>query len=223
MATRRHRRLAPPLERRMSPAVTIVDYGVGNLRSLLRMFERLQVPVALSGDPESVAEANRLVLPGVGAFDAAMQKLRGSGLEPALRRAALERRIPVMGVCLGMQLLGTHSEEGVSQGLGWIDAETVRLTDRDESGGPLRMPHMGWASVRAVRDDPVLSAEGPPRFYFVHSYTVRCASRYLVLGESRYGGPFTAAIRSENLWGFQFHPEKSHRFGMDLLQRFAST
>jgi glutamine amidotransferase len=201
--------------------VTVVDYGVGNLRSLVKMFERIRVSVRLSSQADAIASASRIVLPGVGAFDNAMQKLRVSGLEEPLRHAVISRQVPVLGVCLGMQLLGLSSEEGALPGLGWIDAQTRRLPIVTEGPGSLRLPHMGWASVRARRSNRLLAEAGPPRFYFVHSFAMSCNDESAVLGTARYGAEFTAAVNVGNIWGVQFHPEKSHRFGMDLLSNFA--
>jgi len=201
--------------------LTIVDYGVGNLGSLTKMFGRLGIETERTADANRIAEATRLILPGVGAFDAAIRRLRDEGLEAPLRRAVIERRVPVLGVCLGMQLLGLVSEEGAEPGLGWLPARTVRLPDVTADGVSQRLPHMGWASVRPVVPNALLVAEGPPRFYFVHSYHLKCADASDELGRAAYGVMFTAAVHRENVWGVQFHPEKSHRYGQALLKRFA--
>jgi len=203
-------------------SVVIVDYGMGNLGSIANMIKKVGGTSIISSDPGAVAEARRLILPGVGAFDAAMTRLQERGLIDALSRRVLQDKVPVLGLCLGMQLLGRRSEEGSLPGLGWIDAETRKFSFA-QAQGPLRIPHMGWNSVTPrgnaplFRDDP-----GPWRFYFVHSYHVCCADESDVLGTTLYGYSFTSAVARGNIFGMQFHPEKSHAFGMRLLKSFMS-
>ncbi|MGH7618432.1 MAG: imidazole glycerol phosphate synthase subunit HisH [Gemmatimonadaceae bacterium] len=201
--------------------LTIVDYGVGNLRSLVKMFERIGVDVERTSDPNRIAEADKLILPGVGAFDAAITQLRVAELEAPLTRSVVERGVPVLGVCLGMQLLGHASEEGSERGLGWIPGTTVRLPTRDDAGAVRRLPHMGWASVRALRPNLLVGSDGRPRFYFVHSYHLQCTEPSHVLAHAEYGIRFAAAVHHDNVWGVQFHPEKSHQFGQAVLSNFA--
>jgi glutamine amidotransferase len=184
------------------------------------MFEHIGVDAAVAADPAEAAGALRFVLPGVGAFDAGMAGLdRGGWREPldALRA----KGIPIIGICLGMQLLCRGSEEGQAAGLGWIAADVRRI---DTGGDPrLKLPHMGWAEVVATRDNPLIEKEvPPPRFYHVHKYRVVCDDPADVLATAQYGRPFVTAIEHGKVYGVQFHPEKSHRFGMDLLKRFAS-
>lgn len=168
--------------------------------------------------PEQLLEAEKLILPGVGAFDHCMGNLRDAGWIAPLEQAVFERQVPIMGICLGMQLLTHGSEEGVIPGLGWIDAHARRFRPGDRK---LKVPHMGWNEVRQMRADALLPpTESPRRFYFVHSYRVECADPADILLHCEYGETFVAAFRRANIWGFQFHPEKSHRFGMDLFQRF---
>ena len=202
--------------------IVVVSYGSGNVRSVVKMYERIGIPAVALADPEAVAAAERLVLPGVGSFDSAAAKLRESGLEEPLTDAVVRRGVPVLGVCLGMQLFARRSAEGSAAGLGWLDADVARLDDSGDNHTALRLPHMGWAAVRPVTPNPLLPARSPlERFYFVHTYHVCCADPGDVLGVATYGVEFTAAVHRDNIWGVQFHPEKSHRFGMDVLRRFA--
>ncbi len=200
--------------------VTIVDCGIGNVKSVLRMFEWVEVGAEIAATPDAAAGCNRLVLPGVGAFDAGMAALN-AGWREVLDHVALERRAPVLGICLGMQLLCRRSEEGEKDGLGWIEADVKRL---DTGGDPrLKVPHMGWAEVHAVRSNPLIpSDEGEQRFYHVHSYRTVCDDPADVIATVEYGTEFTTAVSRGNIFGVQFHPEKSHRFGMALMRRFAT-
>ena len=201
--------------------VTIVDCGIGNVRSVLRMFQAVDVEAELVSDPSKAAEARRLVLPGVGAFDAGMAALDRGGWREQLDELALKRRIPVLGICLGMQLLCRRSEEGQARGLGWIEADVRRI---DTAGDiRLKIPHMGWAEVTPVRSNPLIPTdEGQQRFYHVHSFRAVCDDQSDEIASATYGTPFTTAVRRDNIFGVQFHPEKSHRFGMGLMRRFAS-
>lgn len=198
--------------------ITVVDYGMGNLGSIVNMFKRLAVPARLASTPAELAQAEKLVLPGVGAFDAAMERIAERGLRQVLDRKALEERVPILGICLGMQLLTRGSEEGRLPGLGWLPAETRRFQLEG-----LKIPHMGWNEVTEKRANPLTRDLPPePRFYFVHSYYVVPDDAALVLMEAHYGYPFAAVVgNGTNLFGAQFHPEKSHRFGMRLLANFS--
>jgi len=200
--------------------VTIVDCGIGNIKSVQRMFEAADANAEVVDDPARLEDSRRVVLPGVGAFDAGMTALGRGWIEP-LNRAALERKIPVLGICLGMQLLCRRSEEGVLPGLGWIAADVIRI----DTGGrkDLKVPHMGWSVVQPAKPNPLIPADlGELRFYHVHNYRAACDRPEDVLATADYGMPFTTAIGRDNIYGVQFHPEKSHRFGMDLLRRFLS-
>jgi glutamine amidotransferase len=198
--------------------ITMIDYGMGNIGSLRNMFKRIGVATEVTADATSIARAKKLLLPGVGAFDAAMQRIGELGLIDIIRKRALEDDIPILGICLGMQLLTDRSEEGVLPGLGLIAAEAKRFP----RGTGLKVPHMGWNVVRPTTPSPLTARLAPDsRFYFVHSYQVQCASRKNSILSTRYGVDFDAAIQSGNIYGAQFHPEKSHRFGMTLLQSFA--
>lgn len=200
--------------------ITIVDYGMGNLGSIQNMFKRINVESEITGDQEKLKAAEKILLPGVGAFDAAMERIQSSGLQEILTRKAVEDKIPLLGICLGMQLLTNSSEEGQLPGLGWINAKTTRF--RFEGEKPLKVPHMGWNTVVPVNASP-LTEDLPeePRFYFVHSYYVQAASEKDVLMKTHYGIDFHSVIQHNNIFGAQFHPEKSHRFGMKLLENFA--
>lgn len=195
--------------------VTIVDYGTGNLRAIANMIRKVGGQARISTGPADLASASKLILPGVGAFDTGMAQLRERGLLDVLHRKAREEKVPVLGICLGMQLLSRRSEEGALPGLGWIDGEARRF-----KGDGLRVPHMGWNDVKVERANPLLDAAEPWRFYFVHSYHVVCDRPEDVMGTSPYAGRFTAAVHRDNVLGVQFHPEKSHAFGMKLLKRF---
>ena len=201
--------------------ITVVDYGVGNIGAILNMLDYLGIDAQASGDPDVLARADQLILPGVGAFDRAMSTLRTRKLIEPLSRAVLERKVPVMGVCLGMQLLARSSEEGNEVGLGWIEADVRRITLPE--GSPLKVPHIGWMDVQPVHPsvlfDPCSATE---RFYFDHSYHVTCDQQEDISAVIDYGTPLCCAIQAGNVSGVQFHPEKSHRFGMRLLRSFAA-
>lgn len=198
--------------------VSIVAYGLGNLGSVVNMLKRVGAEVKLVSTPQEILESERLLLPGIGAFDTGMRMLNDQGLSPAIKKfAALGK--PVFGICLGMQLLLDSSEEGKIPGLGLIPGTSLRFAE--ETG--VRVPHMGWNIVDATRQDPLV-AELPAesRFYFVHSYRVVPEDDAHVLGITNYGVPFASMIRSGNVMGAQYHPEKSHAFGKQILRNFAT-
>lgn len=200
--------------------IGIIDVGVGNVGSICNMFKRIGAAADVVSDTAGIARADKLVLPGVGAFDAGMARLRSSGLLPVIEERALGERIPVLGICLGMQLMTAGSEEGRSAGLGWVPAHTLRF--RADTEPRLRVPHMGWSHVRVVRPHPLVEGVNvDTAFYFVHSYQVQCQDRSDVLLAAEYGLEFAASFQKGNLLGVQFHPEKSHRHGMRLLGNFA--
>jgi glutamine amidotransferase len=201
-------------------SITIVDYGMGNLGSIQNMLKKVGSASIVSADKLAIERADKLILPGVGAFDTGMRRLGELGLIPILNRIALEKRVPVLGVCLGMQLLMRKSEEGHLPGLGWIEGEAVRFRF-DAAQSNLKIPHMGWNTVSVRRPGVLLKGiESDARFYFVHSYHVVCARDEDVLAVTEYGYPFASIIQHENIMGAQFHPEKSHRFGMAMLKSF---
>jgi len=200
--------------------IVIIDYGMGNLGSVLNMLKKVGAEATISSDPRILVSAQKLILPGVGAFDNGMKCLTKSGLIDVLREKVLRQETPILGICLGLQLFTKMSEEGSFPGLGWIDAETIRFQFSSESNG-LKIPHMGWNELTIKREDSLFTGfEASPRFYFVHSYHVRCNNQDDILAECFYGINFTAAIRHRNIWGTQFHSEKSHKFGIKLLKNF---
>jgi glutamine amidotransferase len=199
--------------------VSIVNYGIGNMGSICNMFRKLRIEAEVVSSPEALSNAQRLILPGIGAFDACMRALDGAGLrESVLEFAATQR--PMLGICVGMQMLTAGSEEGTLPGLGLIRAFTKRFPDVDG----LRIPHMGWNAIRwLIPDHPLASGLlNDCRFYFVHSFRVICESSANSLAACTHAGDFSAAIVSGNIAGVQFHPEKSHRFGLRLLSNFAT-
>lgn len=201
--------------------ITVVDYGLGNLGSVLNMFRKIGAEARLSEKPEDIDRATALVLPGVGHFDEGMRGLRERKLVEPLGIAVRERKVPMLGICLGMQLFARGSEEGREPGLGWIDADVKKLVFPEGDRRPI--PHMGWNDVVATEHTLFRGLERGARFYFVHSYHVVCEQAEDVAATCSYGIDVTAAVRHENLMGTQFHPEKSHRFGMKLLGNFVSS
>ena len=201
--------------------IIVVDYGVGNISSMLNMLEFLGVEALPSREPADIGRASALVLPGVGAFDKAMKCLRETGSIGPLTDAVLRRRVPVLGVCLGMQLLARCSEEGESEGLGWIDADVRRI--RLDPASSLKVPHIGWSIVRPTRPSALFpDVDAVERFYFVHGYHMVCRDPDTILATVKYGADLCCAVQQDNVWGVQFHPEKSHRFGMRLLAAFSA-
>lgn len=199
--------------------IVVVDYGVGNIASVLNMLKKVGAKAKASNLPADLEQADKLILPGVGAFDAGMRTLRASGLIEVLNDQALNVRKPVMGICLGSQMLGCRSEEGEEAGLGWIDMDVVRFEKRDGR----KVPHMGWNYVSPCAEHPILTGLNvDSRYYFVHSYYMSPRSSESTLLVANYGQDFAAGVMKDNIFGFQFHPEKSHRFGMQLFKNFVS-
>jgi glutamine amidotransferase len=200
--------------------IGVVAYGVGNIGSILSMLRKIGVPAAGAATAAEVERAEKIILPGVGSFDHAMNMLAQRGLVQPLKDRISRDGVPVLGICLGMQMLGRGSEEGALGGLDLLDARCARLRTDGES--QLKVPHMGWSELTVKRESPLLSGlDAHARFYFVHSYHLVCRDPGDVLATARYGMEFTAMVQRGNMWGAQFHPEKSHRFGMKLLGNFA--
>jgi glutamine amidotransferase len=200
--------------------IVVVDYGMGNLRSVLHKLKKIGVEAIVSSKAKDIEKAEKLILPGVGAFGAGMHNLRTYNLIPTLNKEVLAKKTPVLGICLGMQLLARQSEEGNAEGLGWIDAEVKRFDFKGNNNG-LRIPHVGWNTINLKKESPLLmGVVAGQRFYFTHSYHVYCHSPADVVATTHYGYDFVSVIQHENIFGVQFHPEKSHRRGMEMVRNF---
>ena len=201
--------------------IAVIEYGVGNVSSIVNMLYRIGVPSVLTGNIGELENADKLILPGVGSFDIGMRRLRENGLDKVIEKHVRIYGKPLLGICLGMQMLGRKSEEGIEDGLALIPFENKRFSFGKEL--PLKIPHMGWDITQTTKtDDPLVIGLAPiQRYYFVHSYHAVCDSEEHVLMKCEYGYQFAAAVRNGNVYGVQFHPEKSHKFGMALLENFA--
>ena len=201
--------------------IRIVDYGVGNIQAFMTMFKRLGLPAERALAPSDLADATRLVLPGVGAFDHAMELLNLSGMRKPLEVRVREQGVPLLGVCVGMQMLATSSDEGVLPGLNWIPGR-VRAFVANPKASHLPMPHMGWNDLTLTLECKLFTQfESNPRFYFLHSYYFDCGDKANVPAKASYGIDFDSVVANGNIYGVQFHPEKSHHFGAQLLKNFA--
>ena len=200
--------------------IAIVHYGIGNLDSVARAFRKCDAEVTLADTPEALAKADHIVLPGVGSFAKAMDFLNDSGLLPVLEQKVHEDHTPILGICLGFQMFTKYSEEGNVAGLGWIDGETKRFRFDELDPAP-KMPHLGWNDVQRHKDGP-LFANVPQAacFYFAHSYCVSCTDTSVILGTTSYGYEYVSAVQRDNIFGTQFHPEKSHAAGLQLIRNF---
>lgn len=199
--------------------VTLIDYGLGNIQAFANVYRRLNIAVEVARDPAAVLAATHLILPGVGAFDWAMDKLDRSGMRSALDKKVLELGCPVLGVCVGMQMMALRSEEGTRPGLGWLNGEVLRFQPVDEV--PLALPHMGWNDVTPVTQNSIISSIEAPRFYFLHSFYFSANDPDIALSTTNYGKQFVSAAGRGQITGVQFHPEKSHGWGTSLLKNFA--
>jgi glutamine amidotransferase len=202
--------------------VTIVDYEMGNVGSIQNMFKCIGVESKIESDPDKIRKASKILLPGVGSFDTAMRKIKEKNLEEVLAEKALKEQVPILGICLGMQLLTSESEEGRLKGLGWIPAKTVSFKNRIDKR--LKIPHMGWNIVKKSKESSLTKGFEEfeeARFYFVHSYFVKADNEEYSILKSEYGLEFDSAIQKDNIFGVQFHPEKSHKFGVKLFENFA--
>lgn len=201
--------------------IVIVDYGLGNIKAFANAFKRLNVPFGIATDKEELQNATKIILPGVGAFDHAMQLLNQSGMRDTLDALVLQKQLPVLGICVGMQILAKSSEEGVLPGLGWINS-TVKRFDPLQLPHQNYLPHMGWNNIEPVNEHPLLLGfSNQSRFYFLHSYYMECQYPEDTLANTRYGIEFCCAVGRNNVLGVQFHPEKSHDNGLLLLKNFS--
>jgi glutamine amidotransferase len=201
--------------------IAIVNYGSGNIQAIANIYGKLGVDFVVAQTPDEIERADKIVLPGVGAFDQAMAELNQSGLKQALDRKVRDEQKPILGICVGMQLLARSSEEGTLAGLGWVDA-TVRRFVPGEGPGAVRLPHMGWNDVRPQKDNPLFrDVDLGNGYYFLHSYYFVCNRSEDILATTTYGGDFASAVSVGNVHGVQFHPEKSHGAGVALLKNFA--
>jgi glutamine amidotransferase len=197
--------------------IIVVDYGIGNLSSVSNMIRKSGGEVCISGDPDKIITADKLLLPGVGHFDHGMKMFNSSGIRDAVERFALDLKKPVLGICLGAQIMGMGSEEGCELGLGWIDMQCRRLPLTPG----LRVPHMGWNQIVCNQSSPLFDQiTEDARFYFVHSYYMDCAKPDDVLATATHGIDFACAVRTGNIYGTQFHPEKSLRHGLTMMKAF---
>jgi len=199
--------------------IVIVDYGIGNLASIANMFKKINVEACISSKPELIQSASKLLLPGVGAYDAAMENLQSTGLKSVLDHCVLEKKIPILGICLGQQILGLASEEGERPGLGWIPFKVKKFQVDPKL---FKIPHMGWNTVSIKNPHPLMQDLELNRFYFVHSYHADCLDTPYCIGSTHHGYAFASVVAKDHILGAQFHPEKSHTFGMTLLRNFAA-
>ena len=200
--------------------IAIINYNVGNLFSIQNMFKKIGVESCITSDEAIIANASKILLPGVGHFDYCMQQFNASGLKSVIEKKVLEKKTPVLGICVGHQMLFEKSEEGVEKGLGWLPGQVVKF-NTTKMPASYKVPHMGWTDI-ATQNKATLFANIPePRFYMVHSYYVECAEE-LITAKAEYGYWFVTAVEKDNIFGTQFHPEKSHKFGMQLLKNFSN-
>jgi len=201
--------------------ITLVNYGLGNIQAFVSIYRRLNIPVTVADIPDELTRAQKIILPGVGSFDWAMTRLNESGMRPYLDEVVLVKKRPVLGVCVGMQMMARRSEEGSLEGLRWIDAD-VKKFDEKRFTQRVHLPHMGWNDVSPRRSDCLFKGiETGPRFYFLHSYYMSPRNSDDVLAVTDYNGAFVSAVRMGNVFGTQFHPEKSHQWGIQVLKNFA--
>jgi len=200
--------------------ISIVDYGAGNVFAFKNIFRRSGIPVQSVNSAESLSRATKIILPGVGSFDWAMRKLHQSGMIETLNDKVKNEKVPVLGVCVGMQIMAHSSEEGELPGLSWIDAQVKRF-DTNKILHKTKLPHMGWNKVEIVKSTKLFKGIKDPRYYFLHSFYMETNEPSDILGKTDYGNNFTSAIASDNVYATQFHPEKSHELGIQLLVNFA--
>jgi imidazole glycerol-phosphate synthase subunit HisH len=201
--------------------ITIVDYGSGNISAITNIYQILDIPFSIASKPYELEDAVKIILPGVGSFDYCMNKLNKSGLKEILNRKVLIDKVPVLGICIGMHLMADHSDEGTMPGLSWIKGRVIKFDNNIILHRP-KVPHMGWNSINGLIDHPILNGINDKLgFYFVHSYFFECNNSQNELAKTFYGHEFSSAIISDNIFGVQFHPEKSHSNGLELLKNFS--
>jgi glutamine amidotransferase len=201
--------------------IAIIDYGLGNVRAFANVYHNLNIPVIIAKKGDNLKEATKMLLPGVGAFDFAMQRLNSSGMREVIDHKVLIDKIPIIGICVGMQMLARKSEEGILPGLGWIDGEVKKFILPSDSSS-MRIPHMGWNNIQPLHPNDLLKGmDNESRFYFLHSYYFKCSNPLDAITTTNYEGEFESAVNSNNVYGVQFHPEKSHQWGIRLLENFA--
>lgn len=202
--------------------ITIIDYGSGNIKAIANIYEKLKVPYTIASIPDHVVGAKKIFLPGVGAFDETISKLDSTGFRKVLDKEVLENKVPIMGICVGMQILADSSEEGVCKGLGYIKGK-VKKIDANLILQKPKLPHLGWNSIEVLKKNELLKDVDPVfGFYFLHTYYFECEDQNNILATTNYGTTFASAVYRENIFGIQFHPEKSHQNGVKLLHNFAN-
>lgn len=202
--------------------ITIVNYGSGNIRAITNIYDMLKISYLIASAPEDLKGSQRLILPGVGAFDDTLKRLNESGLREVLDELVLKQKVPVLGICVGMQIMAQSSEEGEMHGLGWIEGE-VKKFDKGKLKMLPKIPHLGWNSIEVKKDSSLFNnIDIENGFYFIHSYFFQAKNQIDILTETFYGEIFTSSIQKENVYGVQYHPEKSHRNGVELLKNFAT-
>ena len=199
--------------------ITLLSYGLGNIRAFSNTLDQLRIPYSIATRPSELDGAQKIILPGVGSFDWAMKKLNDSGLRDKLDKMVLLEKIPILGVCVGMQIMATRSEEGKTLGLGWIDGEVLKIKSQGNVKCPL--PHMGWAPVTSYNTTTIFKETETPMFYFLHSFCVVPEDKDVVLATAKYSQEIVAAVQKEHIFGTQFHPEKSHNWGTQLIKNYA--
>ena len=202
--------------------ITIIDYGVGNIFAFQNVYKRLDIPTKIAKTHEDLLDAKKLILPGVGSFDYAMGQLNASGMREKLDELVLEKKVPVIGICVGMQMMGNRSDEGKLEGLKWIDSEILKF-DENLIRQRTKLPHMGWNDVMPINNHPLFKGlEKKAIFYFLHSFYFKCNNPIESIAISDYGISFSSAVNRDNIYGIQFHPEKSHQYGEKLLHNFSN-
>jgi glutamine amidotransferase len=201
--------------------IVLIDYGVGNISAFLNIYKQLNIPARTAKTESELDGAQKIILPGVGHFDYAMQRFNDSGMRERVSKMVVEHKTPVVGICVGMQMMAGKSDEGKLEGLGWIDADVVKFDDAQRSA-KMPLPHMGWNDVYPTKPNPLFTGlEADARFYFLHSYYFKCHRPEDSIAEADYGIRFSCSVNKENVYGVQCHPEKSHHFGIQLLKNFA--